>query len=532
MLNEMPDLKFFITTGSVFNTQLLYSPQGWDDSLVQYERSLKYYGVFRSFTVPMRFAKDGAQYLRQEFYTYKLDSIAYILIQKLNRITLVYETAYQGSFDFSTFKDTDYQVEITVIDGGLAQLFKNNETTQYKIPNRKPYYEAWVYGVETVDAQIGYIHGGAFTAPSMHLMSLFNWLCDKMTGGKVQDSTYAVRSDFLSGPIGEKVLATISSSWNGIYDESTQYFNTTIADFFNSINAIWPVGIGIENWEGTETIVLETREYFFSKSNTIDTLDIDVKNLSISLVKEWMFNKLKIGFQEKNYSDESVRLTEPNTFSNYLVKNSKISGVEVDMTCKYRADGAGLDEYMDSGPYNNSSADIFLVEVYPDLGHDGIYIRSPAFVRKKDIPATEYDTWSMLLSPAQSAARHLQWISDFLCGTSNFSLQFISGGNDQDNNETKDGNTGAWVEEYDDIALLPIAYVYPYQIEFEAPYKSNLFSLIQQNPYGLITFDYMGNTYTGYLKKIEVKLPGRGATKYTLIACAENDFSTLINNRV
>ena len=137
----MRDLQFIITINGVPIT-LQHAPDGWDDALIQTERSMTYYGMFRSFSIPLKFVKDGAKILRQAFYYFNgeieqassYEAKVTILINKLNKISLVYEQLFTGEFDFSTFKDTLDYVEINIIDGGLTSIIKAKASQIVELP--------------------------------------------------------------------------------------------------------------------------------------------------------------------------------------------------------------------------------------------------------------------------------------------------------------------------------------------------------------------------------------------------------------
>ncbi len=44
-------------------TPLQYSPDGWKDQLVNYARNETYYGIFRSYTIPLQFVFVAVCYL-------------------------------------------------------------------------------------------------------------------------------------------------------------------------------------------------------------------------------------------------------------------------------------------------------------------------------------------------------------------------------------------------------------------------------------------------------------------------------------
>jgi photosystem II stability/assembly factor-like uncharacterized protein len=133
----MDELKFILTfTHTATAVVCTHAPAGFDESMITFERDLtKYFGMFRSYKLPLKFVKADAELLRTEFFTYGLLSSVSIEVQKLNRLTMAYGTAYNGILDFLTFKQSHDFAEITMIDGGLTKLIKDNEGTEYQVEN-------------------------------------------------------------------------------------------------------------------------------------------------------------------------------------------------------------------------------------------------------------------------------------------------------------------------------------------------------------------------------------------------------------
>lgn len=116
---------------------LKYTPDGWKDTLVNFGRSITYMGLFREFTVPMRFVKDGAKILRYILWTKGKNAIAYFALHRLNRLAYPhsYDTFTYGELDFvkSKQKQDDKTFTINVMQGGLSKLLKAGENTVYDI---------------------------------------------------------------------------------------------------------------------------------------------------------------------------------------------------------------------------------------------------------------------------------------------------------------------------------------------------------------------------------------------------------------
>lgn len=111
-----------------------HDPIGWDEKLINYARSPKYHGVFRSFTVPMKFVKDGAKIVRHVLYKFGPEARLWLNITKLDHDTYRHGIYYKGELDLTTCVDNDTQIECSVMEGGLSKYLKANEGTTYEIP--------------------------------------------------------------------------------------------------------------------------------------------------------------------------------------------------------------------------------------------------------------------------------------------------------------------------------------------------------------------------------------------------------------
>lgn len=123
------------TTSDGRNAKLKMSPFGWKDTLIKYARNVKYMGLFRDFTVPMQFVGDGAKILRNRVWIYGMECICYLGILRMDRLNLPYgyKKYYLSEIDFSKFERTETGVTVAATNGGLAKIFKANESTAYTI---------------------------------------------------------------------------------------------------------------------------------------------------------------------------------------------------------------------------------------------------------------------------------------------------------------------------------------------------------------------------------------------------------------
>ena len=112
-------------------------PTGYKGIEVKYARNNKYIGMFRDFTVPLRFVRDAAKILKWKMWNEKgIENVVYFALSKLNRFTTLtqYLPWYSGELDFSKFKQDKTGVTMNVTEGGMSKYLKAFEGTTYEIP--------------------------------------------------------------------------------------------------------------------------------------------------------------------------------------------------------------------------------------------------------------------------------------------------------------------------------------------------------------------------------------------------------------
>jgi len=135
---------------------LIYSPVGWDSSMITFEMSPTYHGIFRSYTMPLKFVFEGADILNKEFSTWGQNAFCNIHVDKLDKKTLTYFPAYNCKVAFETFKKCDFWVEVCLNDAGLADTLKNHEDddVQFVGSDIQNLNSCWF-----TDADTGYVVG-------------------------------------------------------------------------------------------------------------------------------------------------------------------------------------------------------------------------------------------------------------------------------------------------------------------------------------------------------------------------------------
>jgi hypothetical protein len=114
---------------------LKHSPDGWKENLVHWGRSLKYYGLMRDFTVPLKFVGDGAKIIRNRMWTSGVEAVCHMGIAKLDRTSLPYNylSWLATELNYVKYIQTKTGVEIEALEGGLSKLIKAFENTVYSI---------------------------------------------------------------------------------------------------------------------------------------------------------------------------------------------------------------------------------------------------------------------------------------------------------------------------------------------------------------------------------------------------------------
>lgn len=111
-------------------------PEGWLENRVTFGRSASYYGLNRTFTVPLKFVGDGAKIIRYLVYKKRgIEQPLQLIILKWNPDTDVYELYYKGMVSLPNKENLVAEgVNVNVMEGGVVQLLKAYENTVFQIP--------------------------------------------------------------------------------------------------------------------------------------------------------------------------------------------------------------------------------------------------------------------------------------------------------------------------------------------------------------------------------------------------------------
>lgn len=527
----MRELLFILTT-SAGTVTLNVSPDGWDESMITWERSDKYWGVFRSWTIPLKFVKDGAEAIRREFYTNGTGGVGDITIQKLDKVTLMYSNAYVGKLDYGTFKDSDYSVEVNFLDGGLAKILKDNGGTEYEVMARS--YGSTDYILFTTATP-----SDADTFGGINITDLIKKMLDRMTDGGYTDGTYGFKSDLLTAMeagTDHDILPVIVAKGQTFRQPNMSpqgNFKTTIEDIFKSLSP-WAssdntgVGLGIETIEGKETLVIENRSYFFSNSSFLDVGE--VKSISVSVSAKLQWNKLKIGFPAKEY--QNFDIAREAVAESYWKSPNDTNSTELDMISKYRADGYGIYDQI-TEQSDGIDDDIFFVMLSWTENYGGRWEHlQMSEGRFTGYPGTTWPVSNAPFTPRRCLLTVQKWLESCLYNYPTGIIEYTSGSNDQYSIEVREWIPGsgfqAYMKERDDVTLSPPSLFLPLNIDIETALPADMITHLNADNTKLITFSFEGNTYSGFVMSVKAKLSGRGAQKITLLSSATNIITNLI----
>lgn len=117
--------------------------------------------------------------------------------------------------------------------------------------------------------------------------------------------------------------------------------STSFKDAFESVNAVFPIGVAFENIRQKQRIRIEELSYFYNNNVTI-RLPNQVKNLKRSIATEYYYSTLELGYEKGGDYEEAMGLDEFNAKSNFSTIISRISNPYIQIS-KYRADSYGME---------------------------------------------------------------------------------------------------------------------------------------------------------------------------------------------
>ncbi|WP_034917832.1 hypothetical protein [Gillisia sp. CAL575] len=259
-------------------------------------------------------------------------------------------------------------------------------------------------------------------------------------------------------------------------------FEISFEDFYNSINAITPVGYGIASLGKKQNIILEDIEYFFQKTVAVNLGKIQITERTTAV--EFCYQSLAFGYTKGGDYEQPLGLDEYNTQTNYRTPIT-ISDSEYSVLSPSRADSYGAEDARrkqaedgsdEDSPYDKDNfmfdvkflersnlANYYDVRLYQDDFETlptGIYS-----------PATAYN---LNLSPGRNRQRHEKMFDSSFIMLQDELVQHV---NTKGNSELKTKKVGEdALKENDEIPISKLTnpIFNPEWIQAEAPFEQQI----------------------------------------------------------
>lgn len=167
--------------------------------------------------------------------------------------------------------------------------------------------------------------------------------------------------------------------------------------------------------------------------------------------------------------------------------------------------------------YPGAGSDYYNIKVDPSWSVTNVYRGDVAF--------------NVELSPARAVYNNGDYLHSLLYGLDAEYIKFQTAGK-SNNTGTKMISTsgGTTYDEGADIAIssLPDPIFKPFVFDVRTKIPVNLYSIMQSNPYGYVTFTWLGNTYKGFILKISQAPNDEAPQNIKLLCTTDTDLTNLI----
>jgi len=125
-----------LSVSSGINCALTHSPVGWQDMQISFGMHAHYWGLARTFTVPMKFVFDGARIIRKQLYSGRgIEAPIIFIALKWDSDKDVFRLYYNGLLDLSKVDDQVSEgITVNVMEGGAVGMLRAYENTIVELP--------------------------------------------------------------------------------------------------------------------------------------------------------------------------------------------------------------------------------------------------------------------------------------------------------------------------------------------------------------------------------------------------------------
>lgn len=513
------DLRYTITTDYAV-TVLAHAPEGWEEGLIKWVRNEKYWGLFRSFSVPMKFALDGKAALAEAYANQGAEARAEVKIERCDPDTWTYVDYYNAVVDFSNIKWGYDFIECNLIEGGISQVIKAKEGVMYNL--RKAPYNA---EIPIVEIGIANLSTSVFKAATFR--ACLEALLHQMYGAVVP--VYSELLDDLDAA--NQTLYITNGRGIRVNDHNLDSLTTSLWDMFQFLNARHCCGMGVEVIDGVDTVVIDYREYFMQNSEIVATVPNGME-IEIAPASQFMANKIKYGWATWQ-PDEVPAAYQDNRFAKECEATipTKTVSRDIEAVSKYYTDGE-LIKYLYSlgGPSSDDNSmdnEIFGLHVNYAPYSEADYIMHPGSCNGVPVALNTY------FAPKRCLLRWKVFIESITAGiTETTSLPYVVP-------TLPKGNTGVYttcadliplqVNEDDTVILTGASNMFmPYIFKLKVAGTVDIADIFEGNHNGYITFTYGAVTLKGYIMEVSANPTRRKELEFTLLAHKDTNLTTLL----
>lgn len=255
-----------------------------------------------------------------------------------------------------------------------------------------------------------------------------NQACRIITNGS------ELTSEFLSNGFAKNMLVS-HGFWIRQFSDGDDIFKpieVSFKDVYESIDAVFNTGIGVETHNGIDKIVLEDVDYFYQDFNTIRLTD-PVSNINRYPAADKYFNSITLGYEKGGDYDETIGLNEFNTRATYTTEND-VGDIPYEKLCKLRTDSYGVEFPRRQPKSENETKDTTYDEdkyLFSCKENNGRYSLNKYNDVLTELPTGVFSpetAYNYDLTPFNILKRHSNIISTSLSFTDNPKITYASGG--------------------------------------------------------------------------------------------------------
>ena len=332
------------------------------------------------------------------------------------------------------------------------------------------------------------------------------------------------------------------------------YMNVSLSDLFNICFKMYACGLGIFSELGVR---VEPLDYWFDSATEILNLGTTVANFSIRPYTEMMGNVVNGGYGEsdtnKNFSVDAFNISQ--TYDLPLNKTPKpidLQVTECNTEMYYIEKARAQNNSNDSAPSSsndlvlfqitntttgtstikpNGDVDIitaYTLQTYPTAQSTDHTAATDPYLYGLKYPETAINTGLTPASNKLRLGRFIRTMCDGMEGANDYVTyrkQYQQQYNDPSTPATSrpgiSKNVGAGlITEVDDVLINTLGekYFRPYILKIDSKYDVNMYSLINTNPRGYISFTWNGTQYKGFIYRVSYVAGNLFPTTFELLA--------------